>query len=484
MIEDTIFLTGISKREDCVSCPPTLPTCTINCKKNEECVLRSASCSKCAEYYCSPVSSKKKSIPVGGIVGGIVGGFVFLALIAGFLFYYFVYRKKRPFLEDEDDIIMGDVDAEYDKEGDYTISQLDSISGEQRPAAGPIGGQAAQQWEKPPGISAAQRPSIKDRRVSSYESFTRINPRTTRGGARRMAAKRRARQKQRVQAGTYPASIASDRRSLATSLSTAASNILPIAYIPGVTVRPTKNNTRLIYSHEDDSIFSDLNALEEASIVGTIRSGGRSEGLAGSGSTEARDRTMTAIKAQPKLVNVDRIEEGDEDEDEDYDYTSTSAPARNDGHNGFLSVPGGLQQNSSSSFSFANTSHQTGALGTLSASPGTSGISGDSDSDSDVDSDIGEIQRATSVRQPLATSTAGTAPPLALQALSRLNRLGREVLINTDSVAELSALPPPTNPAAVGGHENDSGSFILDVEYDGPPRSPFSDPSDPPEHLL
>ena len=219
------------------------------------------------------------------------------------------------------------------------------------------------------------------KRLSSYESFTRPKASGNNKAKQQQLQARRARQQRIIRQANQQTQQQpqqqlpfnqylqpSNRNSVATSFSN-ASNILPIAYIPGVTVRPTKNNTRSIYSYDTDSLFSDLNTIENASIIGDVVLANQNTATAEmynpspelsvrSENQQSQQRnytngpgTMTAIKAQPRLVNVDKIEEEDEDEeDSEEDYDEGRA------------------------------------------------IPEESEEDSDVDSDIGEITRATSLK--------------------------------------------------------------------------------------
>ncbi|KAM9931864.1 hypothetical protein OXX80_008489 [Metschnikowia pulcherrima] len=286
----------------CVVCPSTAGSCP-QCPSGQECNLTSRTCKACPEYTCVKSSSSKaiSNVQVGGIVGGVVGGVVVLAL-ALFLYYMLIYRKKHPKLAGSDEI-------NYEMESQVGDGVSDMGEKSERPNS-----------EK-----------TKNRRLSSYESFMRPP-----GYVKKNVANRES---QRV---PYTSDL-QKRHSVATSVSTDnASNILPIAYIPGVTIRPTKNNTRSIFSYDTESVFSDFTGLDAASI-------------------QERDHaknTMTAVKAQPRLVNVARIDEIAEEDEEDEKMDNDT--------------------------SYWNSGSHTAA----------------NDSDSDVDSDIGEIKRATSTRRP------------------------------------------------------------------------------------
>ncbi|KAK6465819.1 hypothetical protein DFJ63DRAFT_310902 [Scheffersomyces coipomensis] len=377
------------------------------------------------------------------------------------------------------------------------------------------------------------------RRLSSYESFTKpqyrnkANNANNKGGNTKQmnqalqAAQRRARQREIVlraneqqqqqqqnqnqqsslEHSVYLDSNSSNRNSVATSFSTTnASNILPIAYIPGVTVRPTVNNTRSIYSYDSESLFSDLNTIENASIIGDVRrsqfdssttlapgsgasgpnSNNSSSDEVNSGSSSDNSGTMTAIKAQPRLVNVDRIEEeeeeevtDDEDDDESLDNEGTF---RSDTDGDYKKLGGDSTMNNSTSN--INTSTLTNFI---------INEEDDDDEDSDVDSDIGEITRATSVRKKKRSSgTAATNSTSGNNSSSNVQP-DREILLdiasqhNTNSLAS-SQFQPPHSLQPLQTSTSPHGSFVLDVEMDNRKvrpqsdesgeRSPFEDPSE------
>lgn len=87
----------------------------------------------------------------------------------------------------------------------------------------------------------------------------------------------------------------SSRNSMATTIMTRASNIIPIAYIPGVTIGPNTNsgnsNSRASQYSETNTIDSDLigDRFSKASIIGNP------------------SLTTTAIRAKPKLVNIHEV---------------------------------------------------------------------------------------------------------------------------------------------------------------------------------
>lgn len=418
----------------CVICPQNPPTCP-KCNKDEECTMRAATCQQCPVYIClAKEKSGSSSVSIGGIVGGAIGGIVVLLLVAGVLYYRFIYRKKHPRLDDED---MAMSDYEYDN----SLEDDTSSGNDKRDSSisSPLDPQVGGALEKPPQRRTNSGNNLANRRLSSYESFTRPKTRYNRrpkrvansvGGARTRTGQERLQGQ-----GPYIDPQSLNRNSVATTISTTnASNILPIAYIPGVTVRPTKNNTRSIYSYETDSIFSDLDTLENASIIGDVMKA-NNPGL----ELRGKNATMTAIKAQPRLVNVDRIEEEDEDEDVSDEEPHQSA----------------YRSSKANASSLSNLGQTTAEY--------------ESD-DSDVDLDIGEITRATSVKRKQATVAQD-----------------REILLDipppqqrhANDVA-LSFMEAPPRAGDSASMAESTGTFILDIAKDdgkdSGERSPFDDP--------
>ncbi|CAK9436157.1 uncharacterized protein LODBEIA_P07150 [Lodderomyces beijingensis] len=564
----------LSKREldsnGCVTNCPRLPDC-ICPGKNEQCVQIAATCEKCAYNQCTPISSS--TVHVGGVVGGVVGGLIVAALAGCILYYFLVYKKKHPVtLDEEYDYYDNDTD-EYGGKGssesvsgdeEYSLKRLSSAGVElqqqdehqQSQSLSPLGegllgdpgktskdtaggtasnSQGSSQYAARPnarraGAAANNSRKTQMKRISSYESFTR--PSRSKQQKQLQALQRRARQKtiveqanqqrqqqqqQQQQSGATQLYMQPGHRdSVATSFSN-ASNILPIAYIPGVTVRPSKNNTGSIYSNDSDSLFSDMNAIENASIVGDVvrASKGSVEGqnnhhhnnnnihnnnnnnnntsntnlrqVPEEQSNDGNAATMTAIKAQPRLVNVDRIEEEeeeDEEEDDDYDYENYNP-------------------------SLHGVGIQNGAIN-------------EETDDSDVDSDIGQITRATSTR-----TNKGRGKISRISRISRMSGTSattsdgasfatKEILMDSRHETNasgtyidetLTSMPIELVTRGVNFANRDSrtvdwengstvGSFLFDVEFDGnrpmtpPPRrnigvgdddassvrSPFEDP--------
>ncbi|KAJ8096799.1 hypothetical protein POJ06DRAFT_44524 [Lipomyces tetrasporus] len=180
-------------RANCITCPSSLPSCP-NCAADEQCQLTLQTCSSCPTTSCvkkyssgSPTTSPSStesgnsgstSTPIGAIVGGTVGGFVFVCAIVALLFFFFRRRRAR---------LLGAA-------GGTTTD--DSLDGDEKASHGP--------------------------------DDTR--PRSVASGHYRNDNMAEARQSTHTVA------------SLASSAITRASNVIPIAYIPGVINRSNPNS--------------------------------------------------------------------------------------------------------------------------------------------------------------------------------------------------------------------------------------------------
>ena len=172
----------------CVQCPPETPSCP-NCSAGHICSKVVQSCDTCAYTECvvDPAAHPPAvSSNVGAIAGGIIGALALVALIV-FLVWRFWIKKRRA---------QQDADWAAD-EWDRTTSLHPS---------------------DPSDTPAATSPDDDDD-VARQKRFTALRPDDT--------------------ASTRT------RTSLATSIFSRASNIIQIAYIPGVTNRNTSTRNTL-----------------------------------------------------------------------------------------------------------------------------------------------------------------------------------------------------------------------------------------------
>ncbi|KAG7193460.1 uncharacterized protein KQ657_000879 [Scheffersomyces spartinae] len=493
-----------TKADGCLVCATTEPLCP-SCPNGQECRLRAPSCNQCVEAYCAPLRSDNSgSTPVGAIVGGVVGGVAFLVFLAG-LWYFFVFRKRNDYYDEKEGIYMGGSDSVrasgielggMANDGTGSLHENSYEAGLNDPNGGGGGGHNTDQGmnnlnntanatltsqgaAQLAGLMAASgisgsgggvggtlnsmrppsAPVQRNKRLSSYESFTKPTIRaalltkkkaaagggnnvTGAGGGISNSNSMNSRFNDSGSGLIYGLAQqnyleSSNRNSVATSISTTnASNILPIAYIPGVTVRPTKNNTRSI--HIDlESLFSDLVTIENASIIGAESTNSKNNSQS--------NATMTAIKAQPRLVNVEKIDEEDESSEEDGGIQQL------DDVDSAL-VGSSIDQGSSRNPGLIHIATKTQVTQVTRARElGHSHEFGSDDEDgddelSDEDSDIGEITRATSLRRP------------------RVQGIPIGVGVGFDK--------PPIRPVDRASMRSDDGSFVLDVEIDNDDRSP------------
>lgn len=320
--------------DGCVVCPSTAAVCP-KCPTGQVCNQLTRTCSTCPEFVCVKSDSAAGGVkPIGALVGGVVGGVsgvAVLAVIGFYLYYKLVYRKKNP--RNANIEMSDDLDAFGGVEGKYQDSE------------GPN--------DRSLALRGGQTP--RSHRLSSYESFMRPPRYNKRSGGSQSGSQPSL---DRTTGGSrsYAPLELSKRNSIATTVSTSnASNILPIAYIPGVTIRPTKANTRSIYLYDVELLNSEGVGADAPSFMEHL--------------IVLQGPTMTAVKAQPRLINVARIDEAEEPEELDDELEL--AHARLD--------------------PFAGLPKRELKLETL--------LETDGESDSDVDSDIGEIRRATSTRR-------------------------------------------------------------------------------------
>lgn len=371
----------------CVVCSSTMAQCP-SCPPGQECSLLTQTCNSCPKYVCTASGSRLSGSNVGGIVGGVIGG-VAAIVIALAVYYFLVYRKKRALTNDMD--LSGESYFGSHSAVTHTGFEDDAESMEKS--------------ERPRALRQHLLKSVgKQAQISSYDSFMRPPGYNKRGVQRGGAGKARPAQStygagNNNDAGAAAGAAAggdrlvfsdgnSRRLSMETSVSTTnALNILPIAYIPGVTIRATRNNTGSIYLTEE-SVFSDMTGIDNALIVHQQGAG-----------PQLRS-TMTAIKAQPRLVNVGKIDEDDEEEDdeEDDEEDGNEASRTQDTSTGSAwNQSGSTAWNQSTSTAWNHSDDM--AKNDVRVSVDDSDEILDADSDSDVDSDIGEIHRATSTRR-------------------------------------------------------------------------------------
>ncbi|ANB15394.1 Protein OPY2 [Sugiyamaella lignohabitans] len=249
---DNEVMSGISLTlgpRACVSCPSNPPQC--NCAPDENCIITLQSCEQCPQVVCSPNTTGGAAGPsstssaggggshAGPIAGGVVGGLAAFALILGFLLWKFVYsasaRQKR-----QEELMM--LSQEY-MEPNVTPN-VDAES----------------------GFFEKQRMS-RDTGLGSYD---------TEGKSTRFSS-------------VTMSSINTGR----------GSNIIPIAYIPGVTSRQQLQDQQMT-----DQFFSASDILRESQISNEddIRSSIATTNYRGSAYVPSD--VVTAVPMKPNLVEL------------------------------------------------------------------------------------------------------------------------------------------------------------------------------------
>lgn len=342
-VSEATFQSYASDHGDCILCPDTISVCP-SCPPGHYCNQILRTCYSCTRYICVNDDSTDYNNygheSVGALVGAVVGsigGFAILTLFGFFLYYKRVYRKKNPRNPSVE------LDEKLDGSG---VSELKS-----------------QDLETSHDRSASRYSDLTplSHRLSTYESFTR----PPRYNNKRSLGSPPGKAPQLSHEYSFSGQDLSKRNSFATTVSTSnASNILPIAYIPGVTIRPTKNNTRSIYLYDAETIFSEAAGLNTSLITQHL--------------ITPQGPAMTAVRTQPEPICVARIEEDEE-------------PLDSEGEHGTAvdsNVIKGL-----------DADHLTELPERALADKQETVVESDVESDSDVDSDIGKIGRANSTRR-------------------------------------------------------------------------------------
>lgn len=223
-----------NKRAECVVCLE-VPACP-ECPDGEICQLTTQSCTECPKTYCQKIAvanpssnqqqqgnSNSGSSNTGAIAGGVVGGLAAIAVII-FLAWWFYVRPKRSKARLESKAMAVAQDPPED----------------------------GTDYEKNLAVAAAQE-----------------------GDGMNV-----------VGSPGYDGTNSMSQRSISTSSFTRSSNVIPIAYIPGVTTRPVNQQTNTVYdaSGVDRSSIATANYRGSTAVISSAM--------------------MTAIHARPNLVDI------------------------------------------------------------------------------------------------------------------------------------------------------------------------------------
>ncbi|ODV92019.1 hypothetical protein CANCADRAFT_42637 [Tortispora caseinolytica NRRL Y-17796] len=285
-------------KRNCVTCGP-IPTCPV-CDSGEVCQITVRTCDTCPETFCAAIdsndddsfvsssSSLPSATPVqpsegsaskstsGAIAGGVIGGCIGLAIIIFLIWRYFIARRKPQ---------------RHSSLVDQTPRDFDMT---------PVGKKDQFQDDEDDYDNGIM---FSDRMIDSSDNLTRPSSRHT-------------------------------MSSMASTALTRASNIIPIAYIPGVSMHSAPKNTtpaappipriprNLVFTADDimrDSVLS-RNSMT-TNDIGSPRSNFDSPDLRASIDADAyrnsavvppQQMTTTAISARPNLVTVTESKDTDD----------------------------------------------------------------------------------------------------------------------------------------------------------------------------
>lgn len=345
--------TNSTSSDDCVVCPST-PACPT-CADDEYCVMTSLTCEQCPTTFCSTKTSSQysslnnsttTSSSTNGsnnhvmriVVGSAIGGIIALFLLAGLLIYQYYWKPRRnnKNLELKDDIGLADIDDDDDDddftddddtESDYSneeVDELTSLNDFGRGRNGPLG---------------------HGNKVEEYDDVIQLGDLTN----RYKEPKSKFRQSMLTPG---------NRLSTTSTIKTNASNLLPIAYIPGVTSgaarrTPTSlNSARAYNSHLNIAGDTGSHITLGSSILGGLdedfddhsitqsRSNFTDNDISTFNTTTTATGTVnigignnltTAIKAKPKLVQISETENDAHSELSDYSgsYNTTNSRLHN-----------------------------------------------------------------------------------------------------------------------------------------------------------
>lgn len=222
----------LNKRDDsCLQCPD------LGHPKGRNCVQIVQQCHKCGYYKCDSTTN------IGGIVGGVIGGLALLVAVIGVIYWHRKNRRKsnkQLRLEAQEKEILESHEFKDTEEAAEASDFLAELG--------------------PPGVRTRAFKSP-GQTSSIYSSDTKYN---------------NSRRNSRNSVSTFS--------SFASSALTRASNIIPVAYIPGVKIR---SDSMLI---KNSKLGPDLDYVVKR---------------------KKRDSTVTAVRGIPKVV--DRFSDDEEE---------------------------------------------------------------------------------------------------------------------------------------------------------------------------
>lgn len=234
------------QRRSCVVCTD-IPTCPV-CAADEVCQLTTQSCDSCPKTYCQKLSAMSGSASnshsstsgsaTGAIIGGVLGG-LFAIVVAILLLWWFYIRPRRNKIR--------------------LLSNLSPDSGYEKPGT------------SDPFFASDVHPS------QYLDAYTPEMGQNHSGFADPSASDNTTASPYNNRNTTY---------SVSTTSLTRSSNVIPIAYIPGVTTR----------SNMDSSSDATNNSVYGRSSIASTDYRGSTAVITAA--------TMTAIQARPNLVDI------------------------------------------------------------------------------------------------------------------------------------------------------------------------------------
>ncbi|KAG0659027.1 hypothetical protein C6P45_002048 [Maudiozyma exigua] len=289
--------TTTTSSDGCVVCPTT-PACP-SCADDEYCVMTSLTCNKCPTTYCSPRSSGQFSslnnstsstlsnstngnshitkVVVGSVIGGIAG---LLLLVMIFVYqWYWKPRRRNNKLQlkdrmdtfDQDDDFTDDEDDEDEEEEILDVHDIYDSNEELRNRDS-MNNRATLDNEASDELTSLNDYSMK--RSGRGKDIIQLRDLSNHSSTNNLQRPNGSLQSSHTNGSSdllrRSMLVPGNRQSSASTIRTNSSNVLPIAYIPGVTsatnarLRHPNNGTNSRFNHN----FSNGSSNSNLNIVG------------------------------------------------------------------------------------------------------------------------------------------------------------------------------------------------------------------------
>lgn len=337
--------------DGCVVCP-TAPACP-ECAEDENCVLTALTCNTCPYTYCAKKSSSSISIlssvdangnavnstnststskssgshvDVGGLVSGVVVGSV-LAFVLLLVLYYWRRHKRVNALQSfnmgkndsENGVIKWDSNVDSDNDDDLDDDDLDDddlddLDEEDLDNHHPV---PQPRYERHPPLEDIIEEGDDDENDGAHNNVTFKKP-------HKVIEQFRLKPMRPLKAASDTQSIYSNN----TVHTKASSNILPIAYIPGVTITQGRTTHGRSNMNQDDirshiTLGSSILGSEDNFDLESLPI----QMMQPSMNSASQTSLTTAIRAKPKLVTINR--EDEENEQVQKTVTNEEVPGTN-----------------------------------------------------------------------------------------------------------------------------------------------------------